>query len=149
MLLIHGDDDRNVPFTETVSLVAALRRQGVEFEQLVFPDEVHDFLLHADWLRAYAATADSSGGAGQVDPAHLPPPPSGFRRASTPVSGRRRASGRLRGGLDHLAPCGDIGLLRRVAGPVVVGVQVEGGQGVGDDAAQREGVVVAPLEEVL
>ena len=47
VLLIHGDDDRNVPFSETVHLVEALRDQGVEFEQLIFPDEIHDFLTHA------------------------------------------------------------------------------------------------------
>jgi len=58
VLLIHGDDDRNVPFSETVHLVEALRNQGVEFEQLVFPDEIHDFLTHEDWLRAYRASAD-------------------------------------------------------------------------------------------
>jgi dipeptidyl aminopeptidase/acylaminoacyl peptidase len=57
-LLIHGDDDRNVAFTETGSLVEQLRQHGVEHEVLVFPDEVHGFLLHATWLRAYAATAD-------------------------------------------------------------------------------------------
>ena len=58
MLLIHGDDDRNVAFTETGSLVEQLRKRGVEHEVLVFPDEVHGFLLHATWLKAYAATAD-------------------------------------------------------------------------------------------
>jgi dipeptidyl aminopeptidase/acylaminoacyl peptidase len=58
VLLIHGDDDRNVPFSESVTLAEALRKQGVAFEQLVFPDEVHDLLRHATWLRAYAATAD-------------------------------------------------------------------------------------------
>lgn len=58
VLLIHGDDDRNVPFGETVRLVEALRNQGVEFEQLIFPDEIHDFLRHADWLRAYHASVD-------------------------------------------------------------------------------------------
>ena len=58
VLLIHGDDDRNVPFTETVHLVEALRNQGVEFEQLIFPDEIHDFLTHEDWLRAYRTSAD-------------------------------------------------------------------------------------------
>ncbi|HEY6118766.1 MAG TPA: prolyl oligopeptidase family serine peptidase, partial [Pyrinomonadaceae bacterium] len=57
VLLIHGDDDRNVPFSETVHLVEALRNQGVEFEQLIFPDEIHDFLRHADWVRAYEASA--------------------------------------------------------------------------------------------
>jgi dipeptidyl aminopeptidase/acylaminoacyl peptidase len=58
VLLIHGDDDRNVPFGETVSLVEKLRAQNVYFEQLVFPDEVHSFLLHENWLRAYKATAE-------------------------------------------------------------------------------------------
>jgi len=56
VLLIHGDDDRNVPFAETVQLVEALRRQKVEFEELIFPDEIHDFLLRRDWVRAYQAT---------------------------------------------------------------------------------------------
>jgi dipeptidyl aminopeptidase/acylaminoacyl peptidase len=58
VLLIHGDDDRNVPFSETVDIVEALRKQGVYFEQLIFPDEVHGFLLHENWLKAYRATAD-------------------------------------------------------------------------------------------
>jgi dipeptidyl aminopeptidase/acylaminoacyl peptidase len=58
VLLIQGDDDRNVPFVETIHLVEALRRQGVEFRQLVFPDEIHDFLRHSTWLRAYQAGAD-------------------------------------------------------------------------------------------
>ena len=58
VLLIHGDDDRNVPFSETVDLVEQLRKQGVEFEQLIFPDEVHGFLLHRHWLAAYGAAAD-------------------------------------------------------------------------------------------
>ena len=58
VLLIHGDDDRNVPFSETVDLAEALRKQGVYFEQLIFPDEVHGFLLHRNWVRAYEAAAD-------------------------------------------------------------------------------------------
>jgi dipeptidyl aminopeptidase/acylaminoacyl peptidase len=58
VLLIHGDDDRNVPFSETVDLVEQLRKRDVPFEQLVFPDEVHGFLLHENWLRAYRAAAD-------------------------------------------------------------------------------------------
>ena len=58
VLLIHGDDDRNVSFSQTVDLARRLREQKVEFEQIVFPDDVHDFLLHRHWLRAYAAAAD-------------------------------------------------------------------------------------------
>jgi dipeptidyl aminopeptidase/acylaminoacyl peptidase len=58
VLLIHGDDDRNVPFAQTELLVDALRRQKVEFEEVIFPDEIHDFLLRRDWVRAYKASAD-------------------------------------------------------------------------------------------
>jgi len=58
VLLIHGDDDRNVAFNQTVELVRRLRERNVEFEQLIFPDEIHDFLRHATWLRAYHAAAD-------------------------------------------------------------------------------------------
>jgi len=58
VLLIQGDDDRNVAFSNMVQLVEALRKQGVEFQQIVFPDEIHDFLTHEHWLKAYHATAD-------------------------------------------------------------------------------------------
>jgi dipeptidyl aminopeptidase/acylaminoacyl peptidase len=58
VLLIHGDDDRNVPFSETVTLAEQLRKNKVYFEQLVLTDEVHGFLLHQNWLKAYRATAD-------------------------------------------------------------------------------------------
>ena len=58
VLLVHGDDDRNVSFVQSVNLVAALRKRHVDVEQLVFPDEVHDFLRHDNWIRAYKASAD-------------------------------------------------------------------------------------------
>jgi dipeptidyl aminopeptidase/acylaminoacyl peptidase len=58
VLLIHGDDDRNVPFNETVVLAEALRKNNVYFEQLIFPDEVHSFLLHKNWLDAYKTSVE-------------------------------------------------------------------------------------------
>ena len=57
VLLIHGDDDRNVPFAQTVMLVEALRKQNIPFEELIFPDEIHGFLTEKRWLEAYQATA--------------------------------------------------------------------------------------------
>jgi len=56
VLFIHGDDDRNVNFTETVRLAEMLRKRNVYFEQLVFPDEVHSFLLHRNWVKAFEAS---------------------------------------------------------------------------------------------
>jgi dipeptidyl aminopeptidase/acylaminoacyl peptidase len=56
VLLIHGDDDHEVKFKNTVMLADALRRRKVEVEELIFPDEGHDFLLYRTWRDAYTAT---------------------------------------------------------------------------------------------
>jgi dipeptidyl aminopeptidase/acylaminoacyl peptidase len=61
VLLIQGDDDRNVAFSQTVRMAAALREQGVEFEEHVFPDEIHGFLMYRSWITAYGLTADFFG----------------------------------------------------------------------------------------
>jgi dipeptidyl aminopeptidase/acylaminoacyl peptidase len=58
ILLIHGDDDRNVPFQQTTDLVEKLRAQNVAFEELIMPDEIHDLLRWSDWVRTYRATAE-------------------------------------------------------------------------------------------
>jgi dipeptidyl aminopeptidase/acylaminoacyl peptidase len=58
VLLIQGDDDHNVDFSETVRLAEALRERGVDYQELVLPDEIHDFLRYESWLKAYKATAD-------------------------------------------------------------------------------------------
>jgi dipeptidyl aminopeptidase/acylaminoacyl peptidase len=61
VLLIHGDDDRNVAFSQTVELVEALRKQHVDFEELIIANEIHDFLEHRHWVEAYKATVDFFG----------------------------------------------------------------------------------------
>jgi dipeptidyl aminopeptidase/acylaminoacyl peptidase len=58
VLLIQGDDDPDVQFNQTVMLAGALRKQKVDVEELIFPDEVHDFLLYRSWLAAYHAAAE-------------------------------------------------------------------------------------------
>jgi dipeptidyl aminopeptidase/acylaminoacyl peptidase len=58
VLLVHGDDDRNVRFIETLALIQRLRAQGVHVEQLVLPDEVHGFLRHASWLSVFETSLD-------------------------------------------------------------------------------------------
>jgi dipeptidyl aminopeptidase/acylaminoacyl peptidase len=59
VLFIMGDDDRNVDFAETTDLVSRLREQGkARIETLIFPDEVHDILLHQNWVHAYNAALD-------------------------------------------------------------------------------------------
>src|SRR5262249_22869353 len=61
VLLIQGDDDRNVAFSQTVDLVQKLRENHVPVEQIVFPDEIHDFLLWKNFITAYRATAEFFG----------------------------------------------------------------------------------------
>jgi dipeptidyl aminopeptidase/acylaminoacyl peptidase len=61
VLFIHGDDDRNVAFSETVDLIEMLRKRNVVMEQLIFPDEIHGFLLQRSWLAAFKATSDFFG----------------------------------------------------------------------------------------
>lgn len=58
VLLVHGDDDRNVAFAQTVGLVQLLRAHDIPFELIVFPDEVHSFLVHARWLETFNAMDD-------------------------------------------------------------------------------------------
>lgn len=58
VLLIHGDDDRNVRFSETVDLARRLELQGVPFEELIIPDDTHHFLRHANWMIVNKATAE-------------------------------------------------------------------------------------------
>src|ERR1700733_3138330 len=58
VLLIQGDDDRNVPFQQTVDLARRLEERNLPFEELVLPNEIHGFLRHASWLQADEATAN-------------------------------------------------------------------------------------------
>ncbi len=57
VLLIQGDDDRNVHFHQMVDLVQRLRKHHVPFEQIVIPNEIHGFLRYHSWLEADTATA--------------------------------------------------------------------------------------------
>jgi dipeptidyl aminopeptidase/acylaminoacyl peptidase len=57
VLLIQGDDDRNVDFRQTVQLTEDLRNRGVHVETLIYPDETHEWLLHSHWIQSYEATA--------------------------------------------------------------------------------------------
>jgi dipeptidyl aminopeptidase/acylaminoacyl peptidase len=58
VLLIQGDDDRNVAFQQTVDLARRLEARNVPYEELVLPNEIHGFLRHSSWLRADTATTD-------------------------------------------------------------------------------------------
>ena len=50
VLLVQGDDDRNVAFQQTTGLVQLLRARDVYYELIVFPDDMHESLLHSRWM---------------------------------------------------------------------------------------------------
>jgi dipeptidyl aminopeptidase/acylaminoacyl peptidase len=55
LMIVHGENDSNVPVIEAEQVVAALAARGVSHKYLLFPDEGHE-LLHrssrAEYLRA-------------------------------------------------------------------------------------------------
>jgi dipeptidyl-peptidase 4 len=53
VLLVHGDDDRNVQFSQTTGLVQLLRAHNVYHELIVFTDDTHEPLLHRRYLYAF------------------------------------------------------------------------------------------------
>ena len=55
VLLVCGDDDRNVLFWETTDLAERLREQKIPVDVLVLPDEVHAFLRYESWSRVFEA----------------------------------------------------------------------------------------------
>jgi dipeptidyl aminopeptidase/acylaminoacyl peptidase len=61
VLLVHGDDDRNVEFSQTTDLLQRLREQNVHVEELILPDEIHAFLLWQSWIRTYTAAEEFLG----------------------------------------------------------------------------------------
>jgi dipeptidyl-peptidase 4 len=58
VFLVHGDDDRNVNFSQTVGLVQLLRAHGVHHELIVVPDDVHESLLHSRWIYTWDRMGD-------------------------------------------------------------------------------------------
>jgi dipeptidyl aminopeptidase/acylaminoacyl peptidase len=53
VLLIQGDDDRNVNFAQSVGLVDLLRAHNVPYELIVLPDDTHETLLYRRWLMIF------------------------------------------------------------------------------------------------
>jgi len=58
VLLIHGDDDRNVDFSQSLLLAHELAARNIPYRELVFPNERHSFFRHESWLRSLRATEE-------------------------------------------------------------------------------------------
>jgi dipeptidyl aminopeptidase/acylaminoacyl peptidase len=57
VLLIHGDDDRNVRFSQTTDLVQRLEKAGVSYDELVIPDDTHHFMRYANIVKVDSSVA--------------------------------------------------------------------------------------------
>ncbi len=53
VFLVHGDDDRNVDFAQTVGLVQLLRARKIYHELIVVPDDLHESMLHRNWIDTF------------------------------------------------------------------------------------------------
>jgi len=61
VLLIQGDDDRNVQFSQMTGLVQLLRARNVPFELIVYPDDTHEPLLHSRYLNSFNRMSEFLG----------------------------------------------------------------------------------------
>ena len=58
VLIIQGDDDRNVRFNQNVDLVNRLEKKGVPYETLMIVDDTHHWMRFSNAVTVYAAAAD-------------------------------------------------------------------------------------------
>ncbi|HMC54828.1 MAG TPA: prolyl oligopeptidase family serine peptidase [Gemmatimonadaceae bacterium] len=58
VFLVHGDDDRNVDFAQTVGLVPLLRARNVYYELMVVPDDLHESMIHENWVVTFNRMGD-------------------------------------------------------------------------------------------
>lgn len=58
VLVIHGDDDRNVRFNESTDLIQRLQERGIPHETLLIVGDTHHFMRFTHVVRADSATAE-------------------------------------------------------------------------------------------
>ncbi|MEP6690064.1 MAG: prolyl oligopeptidase family serine peptidase [Gemmatimonadaceae bacterium] len=58
VFLVHGDDDRNVDFAQTVGLVQLLRAHDIHYELIVIPDDLHESMIHQRWIDTFGKMGD-------------------------------------------------------------------------------------------
>ncbi|MEO6314965.1 MAG: prolyl oligopeptidase family serine peptidase [Chitinophagaceae bacterium] len=58
VLIIHGDDDRNVSFYQSIDLISRLEKKGIPYESLMIVDDTHHWMNFRNAVTVYAAVAD-------------------------------------------------------------------------------------------
>ncbi len=58
VLIIHGDDDRNVRFNQSVDLINRLEKRKIPYETLMIVDDTHHWMNFNNSITVYQAVAD-------------------------------------------------------------------------------------------
>ena len=58
VLIIHGDDDRNVRFNQSTDLVNRLEEKGISYETLMVVDDTHHWMKWSNSIMVYNAVAE-------------------------------------------------------------------------------------------
>jgi dipeptidyl aminopeptidase/acylaminoacyl peptidase len=58
VLIIQGDDDRNVRVSNSIDLVNRLAKKGVPYESMIIVDDTHEWMKWSNAVKVYAAAAD-------------------------------------------------------------------------------------------
>jgi len=58
VLFIHADDDRNVPFSQSIDLINRLQKKKVSMETMVIVDDTHHWMKFSNAIKVFQATAD-------------------------------------------------------------------------------------------
>ncbi len=58
VLLIHGDDDRNVNVSHTTDLIRRFEEKNIPYQYLMIPDETHHWMKFSNMVKVNKATTD-------------------------------------------------------------------------------------------
>ena len=58
VLIIHGDDDRNVAFNQSIDLISRLDKKGIPYESRMIVDDTHHWMNFANSVTVYSTVAD-------------------------------------------------------------------------------------------
>lgn len=58
VLIIHADDDRNVPFQQSIDLINRLQKKKVEVESMVIVDDNHHWMKFENVINVFESTAN-------------------------------------------------------------------------------------------
>ncbi len=58
VLIIHGDDDRNVRFNQSTDLIKRLEKLGIPHETMMIVDDTHHWMKWSNAVKVYQAAAD-------------------------------------------------------------------------------------------